>query len=203
MTGFVIKLSVFIMGAIVMMVELLASKLLAPYFGSSLHVWGSILFVFMLALALGYEAGGRLSQRTSSLVPYSLFFIASSVSLLPALALPDQVMMPLFELMDDPRWSSLLAAFALFFIPTLFMGMTAPYAVRILTHSVEESGRISGALNFIGTMGSAVGTLFTAFYLVYWFELTELVAAAVAVLNATGMGLFLMQYVRDRRAPIF
>lgn len=199
MTGFVIKLSVFIMGAMVMMVELLASKLLAPYFGSSLHVWGSILFIFMLALALGYEMGGRLSQRTRSLTPYGLLFVAASITLLPTLLFADAVMLPLFESLDDPRWSSLLASMILFFMPTLFMGMTAPYAVRVLTATVEESGRVSGLLNFIGTMGSAAGTLLTAFYLVLWFEIGVLIACAIVTLHAVGVCLICHQYMRRRR----
>ena len=54
-------------GFYVMAIELLGGRLLAPYFGSSVYVWGAIITVFMLALSLGYLAGGAWSVRSPSL----------------------------------------------------------------------------------------------------------------------------------------
>ena len=66
----------FISGFCIMTIEMLGARILSPYFGGSLSVWGSIITIFMLALALGYLLGGRLSTRTPSATIYGLFFVA-------------------------------------------------------------------------------------------------------------------------------
>ena len=59
-------------GAIILGLEIVASRILTPFFGVSLNVWSSILAVTLIALAIGYKFGGFLSNRLqfSSLVAY-------------------------------------------------------------------------------------------------------------------------------------
>jgi len=70
-------------GFFVMGVELLGGRILAPYFGGSIYVWGSIITVFMLSLALGYLCGGRLSLHDPNLKRYGTFFLIAAILLLP------------------------------------------------------------------------------------------------------------------------
>jgi hypothetical protein len=90
----------------------------------------------------------------------------------------------------DPRYGSLLASSALFVVPTVIMGMISPYSVRMLVRSTSHSGHVAGTLYFVSTLGSALGTLATSFYLVLWFEvntiLTLLTAALVAMAAVAG-----------------
>src|SRR5690606_34028648 len=83
-------------GFIIMSIELLGGRILAPYFGSSVYVWGSIITVFMLALSIGYLLGGKLSLHDPSLKRHSLFFIGAAVSLLPLIFWSEELMEAVF-----------------------------------------------------------------------------------------------------------
>jgi hypothetical protein len=185
-------------GFFVMGIELLGGRLLAPYFGSSIYVWGAIITVFMLALSLGYLAGGRYSIHSPSLRRLGLIVLAAAVMALPVLLAGDALLDALAARVPDPRFGSLLAALTLFFVPTLISGMVSPYAVRLLVVEREHAGERAGRLYFISTFGSAAGTLLTSFYFVLWFEINQILwgMMAISVLIALAAGL-----VRARPLP--
>src|SRR5512144_2381865 len=110
-------------GFFVMGVELLGGRLLAPSFGSSIYVWGALITVFMLALSLGYLAGGRFSLNNPSLARLGLLLGAAALTTLPVLPLAGTPLEDLAIRIPDPRFGSLAAAVLLFFIPTFFSGM--------------------------------------------------------------------------------
>jgi predicted membrane-bound spermidine synthase len=112
----------FVSGFIIMAIELLAGRILAPYFGSSIYVWGSIITVFMLSLSIGYLLGGRLSVHNPRLGRYGQFFMASALLLLPLVFFGDAIMEAMFIRIEDPRYGSLLVSMLLFFLPTAVMG---------------------------------------------------------------------------------
>ncbi|MCG8413766.1 MAG: fused MFS/spermidine synthase [Pseudomonadales bacterium] len=185
----------FVSGFCIMTIEMLGARILSPYFGGSLSVWGSIITIFMLALALGYLFGGRLSTRNPSAVTFAMFFIAAGVFSLPVILFADPIMRPIFMAIEDPRYGSLFAAIFLFFIPTSILGMISPYAVRLMVERQEHSGHMAGLLYFISTLGSAVGTLGTSFYFVLWFEVNQILLGTVAVLILAGCFVLLTHYV--------
>ena len=177
----------FTSGFIIMSIELLGGRILAPYFGSSIYVWGSIITIFMLSLAIGYLTGGRLSMNQPSLKRYGLFYIGAALALLPTIFFGEYMMDAVFLRLEDPRYGSLVASMFLFFVPTVILGMIAPYSVRLLVERAHESGRIAGGLYFVSTLGSALGTLATSFYLVLWFEVNQILLTMVAVLLFAGL----------------
>ena len=154
----------FTSGFVIMSLELLGGRLLAPYFGSSIYVWGSVITVFMLALSAGYLTGGWLSLFNPSLKRFSLIFFASAATLYPLALINELLMAKVFETITDPRWGSLLAALILFTLPTVILGLISPYAVRLLVVDVDRAGNTAGRLYFVSTIGSALGTLATSFY---------------------------------------
>jgi len=173
-------------GFFVMGVELLGGRLMAPYFGSSIFVWGAIIAVFMTALAIGYLIGGQLSLRSPSLRGLGLLLIAEAVLALPIVFFGDAVFDALSYAIEDPRYGSLLAALLMFGAPTLFSGMVSPYAVRLLIDSIEKSGQSAGRLYFASTLGSAGGTILTTFYLVLLFEIDTIILSLIAISFAIG-----------------
>ena len=163
----------FVGGFVIMSLELLGGRVLAPYFGSSIHVWGSIITVFMLSLSIGYLLGGRLSINEPSLKKFAIVFLAAAIFLYPLVYFGESVMVIIFEHIADPRYGSLLASGMLFALPTILLGMISPYSVRLLVQTTEESGHMAGRLYFVSTLGSAIGTLATSFYLVLYFEMNK------------------------------
>ena len=176
-------------GFFVMGVELLGGRLLAPYFGSSIFVWGALIAVFMTALAVGYLIGGQLSLRSPSLRGLGLLLIAEALLVLPLILFGDAVFDTLSFAIEDPRYGSLLAALLMFGAPTVFSGMVSPYAVRLLIDNVERSGQSAGRLYFASTLGSAAGTILTTFYLVLLFEINRIMIGLIATSFAIGVGL--------------
>lgn len=165
----------FTSGFVIMSLELLGGRLLAPYFGSSIYVWGSVITVFMLALSAGYLTGGWLSLFNPSLKRFSLIFFASAATLYPLALINELLMAKVFETITDPRWGSLLAALILFTLPTVILGLISPYAVRLLVVDVDRAGNTAGRLYFVSTIGSALGTLATSFYFVLWFQMNTII----------------------------
>ncbi|MEQ8861351.1 MAG: fused MFS/spermidine synthase [Pseudomonadales bacterium] len=174
----------FIGGFSIMSLELLGGRVLAPYFGSSIYVWGSIITVFMLSLSIGYLLGGRLSLHNPTLGRFALIFLAAAVCLYPLVYFSEDIMVYIFERVLDPRYGSLLASAILFIVPTVIMGMISPYSVRMLVQTTHQSGHVAGVLYFVSTLGSALGTLATSFYLILWFEINTILTLLTGALLA-------------------
>ncbi|MDH3646428.1 MAG: fused MFS/spermidine synthase [Gammaproteobacteria bacterium] len=170
-----------------MAIELLGGRILAPYFGNSIYVWGSLITVFMLALSIGYLLGGRFSLRNPSLLRFGSLFLFSAAAVLPLLFFGNDFMDIVFEHIEDPRYGSLVASLVLFFLPTVALGMISPYAVRLLVEHRDQSGHVAGKLYFVSTIGSALGTLLTSFYLVLYFEVNQILVAIFAALILCGV----------------
>lgn len=188
----------FTSGFCIMGIELLGGRILAPFFGSSVHIWGSIITVFMLSLSLGYLLGGKLSTRAPSLTTYGLIFLIAAITLLPIALFSQWIMEAIFLNIEDSRYGSLLASMALFFIPTVILGMLSPYSVRLLVTHSNESGQIAGKLYFISTLGSALGTIVTSFYLILWFDINLIIYSFSGVL--AGLGLLAIFFNKARHS---
>jgi len=188
----------FISGFCIMTIELLGGRLLSPYFGSSVYVWGSIITVFMLSLSFGYLIGGKLSTRNPNPFTYSMFFVLAAVLVTPIMLFAGAIMEQVFLIFQDPRYGSLFASLALFFIPTVILGMISPYSIRLLVQNQDHSGHVAGQLYFVSTIGSALGTLATSFYFVLWFDVNSILWGVVLALIAAGFTVLAVYYLPRR-----
>jgi spermidine synthase len=156
----------FLAGAILMALELVGFRVLAPSFGGSIFVWGSLIGVFLAALSIGYYLGGRLVDRwpSAGVLGTTLLLSAALVFLLPRYgsAVADAVSVRY----TDVRAGSLITCMILFFLPGALMAVTSPFVIRLTAHSIGEVGRTAGAVYAVSTIGSIAGTLGTAFYLI-------------------------------------
>ena len=180
-------------GFYVMLVELLGGRLIAPYFGSSIYVWGAVIFIFMVGLAIGYLAGGIASTRRPSIAKLAAILIAAAATTTPIIFAGDALLNGIYDAGLDPRAASLAACAALYLVPTIFCGMISPYAIRLLVRTRRQSGNDAGYLYFVSTLGSSAGTLMTAFYLVLWFEVNTILISAIGtslLLGLVGMAAF-------------
>lgn len=177
-------------GFFVMMLEIIGGRSLSPYFGSGVHVWGSVIFVFMLSLSIGYLAGGRLSRSEAKVSRLAHLMIAAGLATIPGMLMSDGLLESLKESGLDPRMGAVMAASLLFLLPTTLWGMGSPYAVRLLVRSADHSGESAGRLYFISTVGSSAGTLLTSFYLVLGFDAnTILIGLIIGSILAGAFGL--------------
>ena len=161
-----LRVAVFLSGGVLLGIEIVASRVLAPSFGSSLYVWGSLIGVVLTGLAIGYWAGGALSDRypTPYLLTGTLALGASLVLLIPVL--DGWVIDRVVSWDPGPRLDPLLASIALFAPVSIVLAAATPIAVRLAARSLDRLGRTAGRLFSVSTAGSIVGTFVTAFWLV-------------------------------------
>ena len=179
-----LKILVIVAGAVLMALEIAGSRLLAPHFGNSVFVWGSLISVFLAALSLGYWAGGQLADRhpTWGLLGGLCVVTAILVFLVPVIGHP--TCRTLAGLGLDDRWGPLAAAAVLFLPPSFILGMVSPFAVRLAARSVETIGRQSGTLYALSTLGSILGTLVTTFALIPAFGILAILRALAVTMLA-------------------
>jgi hypothetical protein len=175
-------------GFYVMSIEMLGARILAPYFGSGVYVWGAVITTFMLALSAGYLAGGYLSTLETTLPRLGALLLLAVVSSAPLLFSNGLILDIIFYSIDDPRLSALLGSLLLFFLPIFALGTISPYCVRLVADSVSMSGQAAGRLYFVSTLGSTIGTLLTSFYLVLLFELDHMLICFTAITVVIGLG---------------
>ena len=172
---------VFLSGAVVMILELAAARVLAPYLGTSLFVWTSLIGVILGSLSLGYWWGGRVADRWPERRLLSLTFVAAAavVALIPAAQAP--LLSSLAANAADLRWKSLAAAM-LFALPAVLLGVVSPFAARLKMTDVSRSGRTVGGLYALSALGSITGTFVAGFWLIPSVGSTRLVLILAFVL---------------------
>lgn len=176
-------------GALVMVIEILGSRVIGPFFGSSLFVWTSLITVTLVALAAGYAAGGIVSDRRPSPANlYGIILLSGVLTLLiPVLKGP--------VLKATVSWGLRTGAFssslALFGPPLFLLGCVSPYLVRIAADEMRNIGRTVGVLYAISTVGSFLGTVLTGYLLIAYFSVNAIFAVVGGLLVALAAGYFL------------
>lgn len=153
-----------------MATELLGAKMLAPYFGSSLYVWATVLAVTLGGLAVGYFFGGVLSYKNKN--PFTLFYVLLLGAIFTVL-MPFSSKMVLWVIgMHRLIPSVILSSVCILFPPVFMMGMVSPLIIRTITTAIDESGRAAGAIYAISTVGGIIATFAFGFYVIPTFGLT-------------------------------
>ena len=193
---------VLVAGAASLSVEFAASRLLAPYFGTSLFVWANLIGLILLYLTIGYYAGGRIADRyPRPIVLYGLTAASALlISLIPVLSRPilswSQLAFATYSI--GVFYGSLVSVILLFAIPMILLGCVSPFAIRLCTAQVVRSGRTAGQLYAISTIGSIFGTFFPVFVLIpYLGTYMTFFTTALALLLVSLVGILSTQRKND------
>jgi len=184
---------VFFTGLVVLAVEVLAVRILAPYFGNTIFSFSSVISVILAALSAGYWYGGRMAdKRPESSVFYRLVF-ASGLSVL-AVHIASAFLLPVFAAFLPLTYGPLIAAFVLFFFPAFVFGLLSPFVIKLRSVQLvgHGIGTISGEVFFWSTCGSIAGSLLSGFYLVPIVGVQAamlLLGASTACIGLVGMRL--------------
>ncbi|HEY7340527.1 MAG TPA: fused MFS/spermidine synthase, partial [Ktedonobacterales bacterium] len=165
-----LRILVFVGGLVSMLLEMSASRLLAPYFGTSLFIWANLIGLVLIYLSAGYFLGGRLADRYPSMRLLSILttIAALATGLIPFISKPvlDWSVSGMTEVNASVFYSSLVAVILLFGVPITLLGMVSPFAVRLNTRSVGSTGRSAGGLYALSTVGRIVGTFLPVLLLI-------------------------------------
>ncbi|MDA8385948.1 MAG: fused MFS/spermidine synthase [Actinomycetota bacterium] len=190
LTGVFLRAFVFATGAAVMAVEFAAERLLQPFFGNSELVWATLIGLILLALSLGYAAGGRLADRRPAPSGLGLLALGAGafVALLPALASPllSQVVHGLLATPAGVVIASLAGTSILFMPPVACLGAVTPYALRLAVSRPESVGSKAGSLYAWSTAGSIAGTFIPTFYTIPYLGVRATLWLSAAILIVLG-----------------
>jgi spermidine synthase len=187
-------------GAAIMVVQILGAKMVAPFLGTSHFVWTAQIAVTLLALALGYYAGGRLADRSQRLGQVYVAVLLAALYL----SATTLVIRPLAYWCLEFRLAigSLLVSTLLYFVPLSLLAMVGPFFVRVVTVSISGVGGNVGRLAAIGTLGSFAGTILIGYVLIPLFANTFTMYLVSALLFGVSGAYFLLWERRSTNLPV-
>jgi spermidine synthase len=171
--------------------EIAASRLLAPYFGSSTIVWANLIGIVLAGLAFGYWVGGRVADRRPEPRLLGLIVLAAAlwVALTPFVARPflDAAVGNLDDASAGAVVGSFFAVLLLFAPAVVLLGMVSPFAIRLAITDVESAGAVAGRFYALSTAGSLLGTFVPALIAIplVGTQRTLLATAALLALSAS------------------
>jgi len=187
MKKFTLEIVVFICGAVVMAYEIIGSRMLGPYVGTSMFVWTSIIGIILLSLSIGYIIGGRIADKKPRADILSMYIFTSALFIILSTLMKDVLLDFLLSSITNIQVVSIIASILLFTIPSILLGMVSPFAARIKMKSVEKSGSTVGNLYAISTVGSIIGVFLAGFYFVPNFKITSILMLFAIALIAVSL----------------
>jgi spermidine synthase len=181
--------TVFVTGAGVLVIEVVAMRVLAPYYGNTIFTASSVITVILAALSIGYYLGGRFSDKNpSSDWFFKIVFLSGFFLLL--FYLFGVIILPLLSFIFSIILGPLISSLVLFFFPALLLGTLSPYAIKLQSIYFPEQGvgTIAGKVFFWSTLGSIVGSLSAGFVLIPNFGIRQIIIT-------TGVALFFLGFL--------
>jgi predicted membrane-bound spermidine synthase len=192
-------ITVFITGLSVMSAEILASRILAPHFGNTVFLWGSIISTFLTGLALGYYIGGMVADKRPSYRILSAILLLSAFLFLLFPVYSKAINNAVFNLNLGLERGPLLASLSQFLLPMIFLGMITPYSVKLKTKTLSVVGSTAGRLYAVSSIGSITGTLVTTFYLILLAGIQLIIFLNGLVLLVLAIAAYLFHIYRASR----
>lgn len=171
-----LELVVFLGGMMGMILEVVGSRVVSPYFGNSLIVWTNLIGVILGCLSAGYYFGGKLADKYPTYENLGKLILAGASALTLTSFLKEPILSSVqFMMGSDLRSGSFFSILILFGPASVMLGMIAPYAARLRMGSINSSGKVVGNLYALSTVGSIAGTFMAGFYLIPAFGNSDLI----------------------------
>ena len=174
MKRFTLEIVVFVCGAVVMAYEIIGSRMLGPYVGTSMFVWTSIIGIILLSLSVGYMWGGRIADQKPRADVLSMYIFIAGLFIVLSVFIKDLLLDFLLNSINNVKAVSIVASLLLFTVPSVLLGMVSPFAARIKLKTVEKSGSTVGNLYAISTVGSIVGVFLAGFCFIPALKITSI-----------------------------
>ena len=187
-------------GFVLMGFEMLGSRYLNPYFGSGIVTWAALISTVLLALMVGYFLGGWMVDKTPHLKLLAALVIVASLYLFAVPGLADTTIEKLIGIAGDGSTGVICASIALIFVPVTLLGTFSPFGVRLLLHTTTHSGRTTGTVYGVSTVGNIVGVMVTTFILIPTIGSREITTLFAVILFGSGVLLFVMDRLSRKYA---
>jgi len=177
-------------------VEITAGRLIAPYLGMSLYTWTAIIAVVLAGFSVGHWIGGRMAEASAERVRRRVAWALclACLSTAASLVLIRLVSGPVIGAGLTPVPTILVLTSALFFLPSLFVGIPSPALTKLaIDENPARIGRVLGAFYAGGAVGSIAGTLLTGYVFIAWLGSIRTLLVVAALYGAMGAVLFLFR----------
>lgn len=168
MKKYKIELTVFFCGAIGMMLELVAARVLSPYVGSSNLIWTTIIGIMLISMSIGYSIGGKIADKKPdmNILSFLILLGAFFTSLIPIFE--TVLVKTMSQISDNLVFIAIVTSALIFGIPSFIVATVSPFAVKLRDSEKnhESVGKTSGRVSSLSTIGSIVGTFLAGFVLI-------------------------------------
>jgi len=172
--------TIFISSAILLVLEIVAGRLIAPYVGVSIYSWTSIIGVILAGLSLGNWLGGRWADRGGGETGAGIVLLLAAIFSFASLLMLTLVAPVLQNSQLDLISASFLYVLTMFFVPAVLLGIITPLLTTLALHLDTRIGHIVGRMHALAALGSILGTFITGYWLVQYFG-TRMVIIGSAV----------------------
>ncbi len=178
---------VFITGGGVLVVEVVATRILSPYFGNTFYSFSSVIGVVLASLSIGYAIGGRYADRHPEQSAFYGIILFGGLSIL-LLAGVSRSLLPFWAFQLSPVSGPLISSLILFSLPGFLLGMLSPFVIALMQRMSDTGiGTTAGSVFFWSTLGSIAGSLLTGFIFIPQFGVTRTLVGTAALLIAIGL----------------
>ena len=168
MNKYKLEITVFLSGALTMILELIAARILSPYVGSSNLIWTTIIGIMLVSMSIGYWFGGKMADKNKEndikILSNYLLISAIATSIIPILEVV--FIDVLSQMSSNLILVAIICATVTFGIPSFLLATVSPIAVKIKNNSMNHIGATSGKISSLSTIGSIFGTFFAGFILI-------------------------------------
>ena len=191
----------FIVNAIYMILELIASRILAPYFGNTNLVWTSIIGIILLSTSVGNYIGGNIADKKKEsnemLEKHINIILIVTAILIFIIPVTQEILLTIITYcIKSVKIGAIIATLLLFFLPSMFIGMLSPIIIKLKINELENVGKTSGKIYALATLGSIVGTFLGGFFLIPQFGSNQI----LFVLSIITLILIFLMYNRENKA---
>lgn len=181
-----LQITSFFSGAATMILELAGSRMVAPFFGTSLIVWTALIGIIMTSLCLGNWIGGSLADRRPEGKLLGRILMLAAIIIAITAYISNYILTSLQDLSLNLYMASVFAAVLIFAPASILLGMVSPFVARLAMQNVDSSGAIVGRLSALNSAGSILGTFMGGFVLISLFPsgvIMMLLASVLALLS--------------------
>ena len=169
-----LEIILFVVNAIYMILELIASRILSPYFGNSNLVRTSVIGIILLSTSVGNYIGGIIADKAEKdeaklKIDINIILIISAILIFIIPVIHDIIILLITKIIPSIKIGAILATLLLFFLPSMFIGMLSPIIIKLKMNKLENVGKVSGKIYALATLGSIVGTFLGGFFLIPTF----------------------------------
>lgn len=160
------EIILFLIEAICMILELIASRVLSPYFGNSNIVWTSIIGIILLSSSIGNYLGGKIADNGNARSSLKAILISIAIFIFIIPITQHELLDMIISWTDNIKIGAIIGVIGLFFIPSMFIGLITPIILKIKLDNLDNAGKTSGRLYAISTIGGIFGTFLGGFFLI-------------------------------------